>query len=138
MKKIDAFTPDFDGRILLHTARAAREAEFDNLVGKLFGNLPAYNEEGLRRHLAGDLRGGIYNNAADAFLKIADYLRTHRLVLSGKELDPDEHLDTEASQMKPPKYVLNDWIMLIRLTHTSPNARTMGLSGQSRPAPVEG
>lgn len=29
-------------------------------------------------------------------------------------------------------------IMLFGLTHTGASARTMGLSGQSRPAPVEG
>lgn len=91
MKKIEAFTPDFDSRKLFHTARAVREAEFDYLM------LDIAQHVGSREHLreelgalARNLRGGVYPSSIDAFLKAADYLREHLWVLNGAAADPLE------------------------------------------------
>lgn len=37
VNKIAAFTSDFDNRKLFHTARSAREAEFDRRIAGWFG-----------------------------------------------------------------------------------------------------
>lgn len=91
VKKTVAYKSDFDSRKLFHTARSAREAEFDHLMWRITQNV------GSRDHLieclsglAHDLRGGVYPSAATAFIEAADYLRVHHLVMTGAELDPDE------------------------------------------------
>lgn len=91
MKKVEAFSPAHDDRMLLHTARAARESEFDYLMLSICSHVGArQNLSQELGQLARNLRGGVYPSAVDAFLKAADYLREHRLVLTGVNLDPLE------------------------------------------------
>ena len=91
MKKQTAFTSDFDHLTLYHTARDAREAEFDALVLKIGSYTPVGKDADLFLNaLSAQLRSGIYPAAADQFIKAADYLREHRLVLTGAERDPQE------------------------------------------------
>lgn len=94
MKKTQAFLRDGDDRTLFHTARSAREAEFDALFHKISykvgSDLHARLQEVGMRELAGDLRGGVYSSATDAFIAAAKYLEQHRAVLTGAERDPQE------------------------------------------------
>lgn len=91
MKKQMAFTSDFEHGALYPTARAAREAEFDMLMVRIQTNWPASGgDSAYFRVLAGLLRSGIYPVAADKFIKAADYLREHRLVMTGAMRDPQE------------------------------------------------
>lgn len=91
MKKQTAFTSDFDHRTLYHTARDAREAEFDHLMLKIGFHTPLGKDADIFLHaMAVQLRSGIYPAAGDVFIKAADYLREHRLVMTGAERDPQE------------------------------------------------
>jgi len=91
MKPTAAYSSEFNDQKLFHTARAAREAEFDYLMWKISQHIAA--REGLPESLtvlARDLRSGIYPSGVDAFLRAADYLREHRYVLTGAAKDPME------------------------------------------------
>ncbi len=90
MKRVVAFKAEHSDQ-LWETARAAREAEFDYLmvnISNQVGTSPALRE--VLIGLARDLRGSVYLRAADAFLAAADYLREHRAVLTGQQLDGAE------------------------------------------------
>lgn len=98
MKKTTAFLANNDDRTLFHTARSAREAEFDALVLQIFSAMGRViaTEEGyvaFSQGVARNLRGGIYPPAADAFIAAAKYLEQHRLVLIGVECDPEERVE---------------------------------------------
>lgn len=91
MEKKTAFTSDFDHRTLYHTARDAREAEFDAMMLRVRNSLPAAcGASEMWRAIAGCLRSNTYGSAGDSFIAAADYLREHRAVLSGITPDPQE------------------------------------------------
>lgn len=91
MEKKTAFTSDFDHRTLYHTARDAREAEFDAMMQRIRQSLPAScGDSEMWRAIAGCLRSNTYGSAGSAFLSAADYLHEYRLILTGVISDPQE------------------------------------------------
>lgn len=92
MKKLTAFASDFDHRTLYHTARAAREAEFEAMMLRVRQSLPAScGDEGSWISITHCLRSNIYGAAGTAFIKAAEYLQEYRKVLDGTVNDLEEN-----------------------------------------------
>ena len=93
MKKLFAFKADHDSQRFHATAKSAREAEFDHLVHKITQHVSggiAGSWQDCMRQLAQCLRDGVYPSGADAFIEAAEYLKKYRMVMMGKECDPEE------------------------------------------------
>ena len=95
MKKRTAFSPGHDDRILLPTAKAAREVEFDHLMLRIYNNIggcsTAFRED--VTNLGHGLRSGIYPTAVDAFIEAAEYLKKYKNIMIGNERDPEDGED---------------------------------------------